>query len=220
MFPSAQPLGRLPGYKQTMSRHARALCAALFVRLIAVAQQSPISIRVVEGDGAINSIRLHRAHDPVIQVLDHTGEPLAGATVTFLLPASGPSGTFQDNGLSQTMQTGRDGRAAARGLRPNAVAGQFRIRVTASWQGQAASAALTQTNAEPVAKSKSSKTIVILAIVGAAAAGGIAAAAGGHGAASTAASASATGASAGGTTGSTSPGAVIVPGTPGFGPPH
>ena len=206
-----------------MSRHARALCAAAvsaFLASIATAQQSPIAIRVVEGDGAINSIRLHRAHDPVIQVLDRTGEPLAGVTVTFLLPASGPSGTFQDSGLSLTMQTGRDGRAAARGLRPNAVAGQFRIRVTASWQGQAASAALTQTNAEPVAKSKSSKTIVILAIVGAAAAGGIAAAAGGHGAASSAAAASAATAGAGGSAGATSTGAVITPGAPGFGPPH
>src|ERR1035437_1004024 len=76
--------------------------------LAAYAQTQPgISLRVVEGDGAINSIRLHRAHNPVVQVLDPTGQPVAGATVTFLLPATGPSGTFGDNGLSITMQIGR-----------------------------------------------------------------------------------------------------------------
>src|SRR5579872_4896202 len=135
-----------------MSRHARVLCAAAFVPWIAIAQQTGIAIRIVEGDGAINSIRLRRGHDPVVQVLDRTGAPVAGATVTFLLPASGASATFQDGGLSQTMQTGSDGRASAHGLRPNSLAGPFRIRVTASWQGEAAGGSLSQTNAEPVTK--------------------------------------------------------------------
>lgn len=197
-----------------MSRHARAVWAFVCLPMFAAAQSpAPLSVRVLEGDGAINSIRLHRAHDPVVQVLDGTGAPVAGATVTFLLPASGPSGTFQTSGLSLTIETGADGRAAARGLRPNQLAGQYRIRVTASWHGQAASGALTQTNAEPVAKSKSTKTIVILALIGAAAAGGAAAAAHGGGAANPAAISAAN-------TGGASTGAVIVAGTPGFGPPH
>jgi hypothetical protein len=200
-----------------MSRHARAFYAILFVPLITTAQPpggpapAGLSIRIVEGDAAINSIRLHRAHDPVVQVLDRTGAPVAGATVTFLLPASGPGGTFQNSGLSMTIETGPDGRAAGRGLRPNQLPGQYRIRVTASWQGQAASASLTQTNAEPVAKSKSSKTIVILALIGAAAAGGAAAAAHGGGSSSP---------TPAGTSGGSSTGAVIVPGAPAFGPPH
>jgi len=206
-----------------MSRHARAIIAAPILVWVAAAQQPPsaratlqtsVSIRVTEGDGAINSIKLHRAHDPVVQVLDANGAPVAGATVTFLLPASGPSGTFAGSGLSSTMQTGPDGRATGRGLKPNLLPGQYRVRVTASWRGQAASATLTQTNAEPVAKSKSSKTIVILAIVGAAAAGGAAAALHGGG------SSNSSGTIASGATGGSSSGAVIVPGAPGFGPPH
>jgi hypothetical protein len=206
-----------------MSRHARAVFAASILPWVAVAQQpappsapaqTSVSIRVVEGDGAINSIKLHRAHDPVVQVVDPTGAPVAGATVTFLLPASGPSGTFAGSGLSVTMQTGPDGRATGRGLKPNLLPGQYRMRVTASSRGQAASATITQTNAEPVAKSKSSRTIVILAIVGVAAAGGAAAALHGGG------SSNSTAAIAGGASGGSSSGAVIVPGAPGFGPPH
>ena len=169
-----------------------------------------IQIRVMEGDGAINSIRLHRAHDPVVEVVDAGGHPLTGATVTFLLPAMGAGGTFQNNGLSLTTQTDERGMAAGRGLRPNRVAGSFQIRVAASWQSQSASATVMQTNAEPVAKSSHSKLILILAAVGGAAAAGAAVAAGGG------KSSSAAGATS---TGSTS-GATISAGAPSLGPPH
>ena len=67
--------------------------------------QTSISIRAVQGDNAINSIRMRRGHDPVVQVLDASGEPLARATVSFLLPASGAGATFGDSGLSLTVQT-------------------------------------------------------------------------------------------------------------------
>ena len=109
MDASAQPRRSAVRYKQSMSRHARIIFAASILPLVAAAQQAAapraplqtsISIRVMEGDGAINSIKLHRAHDPAVQVLDATGAPVAGATVTFLLPASGPSGTFAGSGLS------------------------------------------------------------------------------------------------------------------------
>jgi len=172
------------------------------------AQTSSVSIRVVEGAGAINSIKLRRGHDPVVQVVDANGEPVAGAAVTFLLPASGPSATFGDNSLSLTAQTDRRGMAAARGLRPNRVEGQFRIRVTTSWAGQSVSATLTQTNAEPVGKSSNSKWIVIAVVVGGAAAGGaVAAMHGGSSSNSPAGSTPASGPSS------------IVAGTPTFGPP-
>jgi hypothetical protein len=172
-------------------------------------QTPAVSIRVVEGAGAINSIKLRRGHDPVVQVVDASGEPIAGAAVTFLLPASGPSATFGDNSLSLTAQTDRRGMAAAHGLRPNRVEGQFRIRVTTAWSGQSVSATLTQTNAEPVAKSSNSKWIVIAVVVGGAAAGGAAAAM--HGSSSS--NTPATGGS------STSGPSSIVAGTPSFGPP-
>jgi len=173
--------------------------------------QTSLVIRVTEGENAINSIRMHRGHDPVVQVLDQSGEPLAGASVTFLLPASGASATFGDAGLSLTVQTDARGIATGRGLVPNRVEGQFRIRVTASRHGEAGSATITQTNAEPAVKSARSKWIAIAAVVGGAAVGGAVIAA--HGGSGT------TNAAAGGTTGS-SGASAIVPGTPSFGPPR
>jgi hypothetical protein len=171
-----------------------------------------IDIGTVEGDGAINSIRLRRAHEPVVRVADSGGEPLSGATVTFLLPATGASGSFLDGGLSLTTQTDDQGMAVGRGLRPNSIAGQFQIRVTASWNGSQGAATLVQTNAEPVIKSSHSKTIAIIVIVAGAVAGGAAIAA--RGKSSPADSAATT------TTTATVAGGSISPGAPSFGPPH
>jgi hypothetical protein len=177
--------------------------------LLAQSQRPELAIQVIEGDGAINSIRLHRAHEPIIKVVGATGEPVAGASVTFVLPSSGPSGTFGESGLSLTVQTDARGMAAGRGLRPNAIAGEFRIRATTAWRGAPATATLVQTNAEPVVKSGHGKTIVILALVAGAVAGGAAAAT--HG-------------KSGGADQQTSApppaGGSISAGTPSFGPPH
>jgi len=170
--------------------------------------QSPVTIRVVEGDRAINSIKLRRGHDAVVQVLDAAGEPVKGASVTFLLPASGPGAWFGESDLSMTVPTDERGMAAARGLRPNRLEGQFRIRVTSSWRGATGTATILQTNAEPLPKSSKTRWIV-LAAVGAAAAGGAVAAM--HGGSSQSGTTSGTSAGAGGT---------IVAGSPGFGPPR
>jgi ABC-type xylose transport system substrate-binding protein len=186
-----------------------------FLTFIAVsaAAQSPagISIRIVQGDNAINSIRMHRGHDPVVQVLSDSGEPLSNATVSFLLPATGPGGSFGDRGLSTTVETDSHGMAIGRGLVPNRVEGQFHIRVTASWQGDAASASMQQTNAEPAGKSSRSKWIIAAVVAGGAAGGALAAMSGGKGSAAAPAS---------GTTGGTASGVSIVPGNPSLGPPH
>ncbi len=197
-------------YKQSMSRHAPLCWVLFFTSIFAAAQSSPpatgLRVRVMEGDHAINSIRLHRGHDPVVQVFTASGEPLQGATVNFLLPARGASGIFEGQGLSLTTQTDQRGMASGRGLRPNSVAGPFQIRVTASWRGQAGTALLTETNVEPVKTSHAGKRIAIIALIGGAAAGGLLAAM--HG----------------GSSGSSSPvaggAATIVAGTPVIGPPH
>jgi hypothetical protein len=152
---------------------------------------------------------MRRGHDPVVQVLDSTGEPLPGATVSFLLPASGASASFGDRGLSVTIQTDERGMATGRGLIPNQIEGQFRIRVTASAKGESASATLTQTNAEAPTTSSKSKWLAIVAAIGGAAAGGIILASRGG-------DSSTSGGSPGGSTGT----GVVVPGTPSFGPPR
>jgi hypothetical protein len=189
---------------------SRASVCALLLGCFAEGQETGVKIQIVEGDGAINSIRLRRAKEPVIRVLNASGEPAVGASVTFLLPATGPSGSFSDNGLSLTVQTDSRGMAIGRNLRPNAIAGQFRIRATTSWHGAPASASLAQTNAEPVAKSGHGKTIAILVVVAGAIAGGAAAAA--HGGKTS---------SAGQETAPTSQGGgSISAGSPSLGPPR
>ena len=180
--------------------------AVLLCIALAHAAAAPPRVEVVEGDGAINNIRLHRAKEPVVRVLDATGQPLSDVAVTFLLPESGASGMFADGHTSLTAMTDANGQAVGRGLRPNSHAGQFQIRVTASYQGEVATAVVTQTNAEPVQAGGSSKKILIVALIGGAAAAGVAVALG-------------KGKSSSSNTTTTSTGAVITPGTPTFGHP-
>lgn len=161
-------------------------------------------IEIVEGDGAINNIRLHHAKEPVVRVTDADGHPTPNAAVTFLLPNNGPSGTFADGRTFLSVMTDENGQAVGHGLRPNTSAGQFQIRVTASFEGKSATASVTQTNAEP-ASGGSAKTILVVLLVGAAAAAGAGIALGKGKSSSTS------------TPPPSSPGAVITPGSPTFG---
>jgi hypothetical protein len=191
------------------TRCAQVLTQSLAFLLCAVLAPSATTmprIEVIEGDGAINNIRLHRAKEPVVRVVDPDGHAIPNVAVTFLLPAQGASGTFADGQASLTVMTDADGQAVGRGLRPNGTAGQFQIRVTTSFQGQTASTNISQTNAESAQGGVSSKTILILAAVGGAAAAG-------------AAVALSKGKSSSGTATTTSTGVVISPGSPVFGPP-
>jgi len=178
----------------------------LAVWLCAVMAQSAVGaprVEVLEGDGAINNIRLHRAKEPVVRVVDEAGRPIPNIAVTFILPGQGAGGTFTGGKTALTVTTD-DGRAIGRGLRPNGSPGQFQIRVTTSFEGQTATASITQTNAEPAKGGASSKTILIIALIGGAAAAGAAFGLKGSSSSSTPPS---------------SPGAVITPGTPNLGPP-
>jgi len=191
------------------TRWAQLAAQSLAVLLCAVLARSATTvprIEVLEGDGAINNIRLHRAKEPVVRVVDQDGHPIPNVAVTFLLPTQGAGGTFADGKTLITVMSDKDGQAVGHGLRPNGSAGQFQIRVTTSLEGQAATTNISQTNAEPAAGKGSSKTILIVALIGGAAAAGAAVALG-------------TGKSSSSTTTTTNTGAVISPGSPTFGPP-
>jgi hypothetical protein len=150
------------------------------------AQTAPggLNLVVVEGEGAINNIRQRTAREPVVQVQDENHKPVAGAAVVFTLPSNGAGGTFAEGARTLTVITDNQGRAVAHGFQPNAVKGQFQIRVTASHSGRTATLAISQTNAAvagaagaAVATGISLKVIgIIVAVAGAAAAGGIVAA--------------------------------------------
>jgi hypothetical protein len=144
-----------------------------------------LNIVIVEGEGAINNIRQRTAREPIVQVEDENHRPVAGAAVVFLLPENGPGGTFPNGARSLTVTTNQQGRAVARGFRPNNQAGKFQIQVDASYQDLTASTTISQANAVLTAAAAaggiSGKLIAILAIAGGAIAGGVVAATRGGG---------------------------------------
>jgi hypothetical protein len=200
----------------------RVVSAVLFCAILAQsvplhAQETPaaspgkIHIVIVEGEGAINNVRQRVAREPIVQVEDENRKPVAGAAVTFLLPNQGAGASFANGARSLTITTDSQGRAVARGLKPNNVNGQYDIRVNASHQGRTASATISQTNALTAAAAGaaagiSAKLLIILAVAGgAAAAGAVAATRNGGGNGGGAARPTPT---------------VIVPGTPTVGGPQ
>jgi hypothetical protein len=119
------------------------------------APQSPgeapkLRLVVVEGEGAINNIKRRTAREVIVQVEDENHKPIGGATVSLLLPSSGPGGQFSGGGLSQTLTSDPTGRVRF-SFRPNNVAGQFQANVTASYQGVTATTAVVQSNALSIA---------------------------------------------------------------------
>ncbi len=137
-----------------------------------------LNLVIVQGEGAINNIRQRTAREPIVQVEDENHRPIAGVAVVFTLPSSGPSATFPGGVTTLTTTTNDAGQVVARGLQPNQVQGNFQIRVTASRNGQTASATISQANvlgaaaATAGAAGISGKLIGILIGVGAAAAAG------------------------------------------------
>jgi|SRR5581483_7740644 len=107
---------------------------------------SELKIIIVSGEGFTNNIKKRTAHEQIVEVRDRNNKPVAGGTVTFLLPNSGAGGTFANGARSVTLTTNQAGRAAAV-VRPNHIAGAFKINVTASYQGHTATAAISQSNA-------------------------------------------------------------------------
>jgi hypothetical protein len=185
------------------------------VQLPAWAQEPVTGLRivVVEGEGAINNIKQRVNRSPVVRVEDVNRRAVEGVAVVFSLPAQGPSGTFPNGSRTLTTNTDAQGQASAVGIRPNNLSGELQIRVTASFQGQAASAVITQTNAELAGSSKglsgTAKVLIIVAIAGGAVAGGVVAATRGG-----------SSSSGGGGGGGGTPATVITPGTPSVGGPH
>lgn len=138
----------------------------LVPRALAQGAAPGIKLSVREGDGALNNIKVMRAKEPVVVVTDASDRPVAGASVTFILPELGPGAMFPQ-GYSTTITTGADGVATGRGMKPNNVVGEFEIRVVASYQGQTARAVLRQTNAAPQASGGSGKkAAIIVAVLG------------------------------------------------------
>ncbi len=100
---------------------------------------------MLEGEGAVNIIQQKTAVRPLVEVRDRNNLPVAGATVTFSIGGGGSGAVFAGGAQTLTVTTNAVGQAAASGL--NAISsGALQIQVQAAYQGQLATAAISQTN--------------------------------------------------------------------------
>jgi hypothetical protein len=111
------------------------------------AQQPASSLKIVvlEGEGGVNIIQQKTAVRPLVEVRDRNNLPVAGASVTFTIGGGGQGAAFAGGAQTLTVTTNAAGQAAASGL--NALSsGAVQIQVQAAYQGQIATAAISQTN--------------------------------------------------------------------------
>lgn len=102
-----------------------------------------LRIRIVEGDEFVYAVGSRATRGVVVLISDETGRPVEGATVSFRLPDSGPTGEFAGGGRTEIAMTASDGRAEAWGMQWNSNPGPLDMRITAS-KGQARAGTLVQ----------------------------------------------------------------------------
>lgn len=178
-------------------------------------EEPELLIKIIDGEKAINNQRKRINREPIVEVQDLNHRPIGGATVAFLLPDSGPGGTFSGGSQILIVITDTTGRAVATGFTPNGTAGRFVINVNASFQGKAAAIAIHQTNLASAATAGGAAGVAAAGL----SAGTIAAIAGGAAAAAGAIVAAKV-LTGGGTGGgkSSSSATISSPGSPVFGP--
>jgi hypothetical protein len=163
--------------------NARKMLTTLCILLVAnlplypqapgVADQD-LKIAILQGDGATHFVNYSHFETPAVRVTAG-GRPLSGVQVTFQLPDSGPSGSFQgENGRRTrilTRTTNKEGKAEAKSFSPNQELGAYTLKVTAVQGNQSANAEVRQANAfSPAAakQRKASKVVwITVAVLGA-----------------------------------------------------
>jgi hypothetical protein len=145
-----------------------------------VAKPAKLNVNVIAGAGAVNDVRQRAARDIAVEIDDENDHPVAGAMVTFFAPNQGAGGSFVGDSHLLTVMTGSDGRAVAKDFRPNDVAGDYNIQVTAALGDEVANATISQSNQVPAEthasrhSGMSGKKIGIIVAAGAAVAVGAA----------------------------------------------
>jgi len=154
---------------------------------VSAQEQEPakLTISILEGEGSINNIHQRVAREAMVQVQDENHKPVAGAAVTFFLPENGPSGMFSNGTRTLTVMTDDTGRAVARGIVPNKVAGEMQVRVVAKFKTLTGETIIHQQNVAAAAAAATGATAgvisgkvlaIILTVAAAGLAGGVIAA--------------------------------------------
>lgn len=158
-------------------------CIAILTAVLACGAENPsiLQVRLAEGDAAVYPTGSRATRGLTVLITDETGRPVEGATVSFTLPADGPSGLFNSGTRTEIVATRADGRAAVWGMRWNHTAGPFEIRITAvKGQVRAGTVSSQYLSDAPEAKDVASRggshhkfLWISLAVAGAAAAGAV-----------------------------------------------
>lgn len=104
-----------------------------------------LSVFVLEGDNAINSISTGKSVLPVVEIRDQNEFPVEGATVVFTLPEGGAGGVFPAKQTVFTTRSDAKGQASAP-LMANGIAGKFEIKVKATLGARTGEAVIHQSN--------------------------------------------------------------------------
>ena len=143
---------------------------ALVQQLSAQGQQRGLKVIIVEGAGSRNVVQQIASRPLTVRVDDSANRPVAGVTVVFTSPQTGPSGDFDNESRTVTRTTGPDGLASSGAFHPNGLKGQYQVRVVAQYQGEMATTQIPQTNiAVKTGHGKLIATIAIAAAVAGAA---------------------------------------------------
>jgi hypothetical protein len=110
------------------------MAAAIALALVPAWGQSEASlqIQILSGQRAVFAAGVASARPVTVLVKDAAGKPLSGASVTFHLPAEGPSGRFPSGLLTEVLLTGADGKASVFGIHWNDKPGPVAISVAAA----------------------------------------------------------------------------------------
>lgn len=178
------------------------LCGAQIAPNLSAQPPAPtqLNIEIIDGEGAVNNLRLRTAREPIVEVTDENHKPVAGALVLFTAPDHGASGTFSNGATQLRATTDAQGRAVARGFQPNAVKGPVELQVEATFAGLRAARVIHSINQRAGLPPTAKWLLVAGAVAGVAAGVAIGVTSGGSGRANT--------------------GTTITPGAPSVGGPH
>lgn len=135
------------------------LLAVTLAVLLAV-QGSLVQIRVVEGEGAVNTAG-SRGPGLTLEITDEIGRPVSGAVVSVRLPDDGPAGAFSSGLASEIVVTGAAGRVVTSPIRWNRVAGPLQIRVTVAKDRLRAGTVISQYLTDVAVKKGSAPAVAV-----------------------------------------------------------
>ena len=91
-----------------------------------------LNLRILEGEGAVYALGSRATRGITVEVTDELARPVPGVAITFVLPESGPTGTFTDGKRTEVAITKEDGRATVWGMRWGKTPGTVELRIHAA----------------------------------------------------------------------------------------